>query len=219
MSITASVPVKSLDEAVGLALRQLIDGGSASLKADTPFTREEFERFCRAYPELQAELSPEGHIEVMSPQTLLSNHNEGIASARLYNWWFGAREGLVLASNAGFTLPSGAVRSPDAAWVSAATLAAAAPEELQRMGEMVPDFVIEVMSKGDALEPSRTKMARTWRASGVRLGWLIDPRRRRSYVYRAGEDGYDTVDGFERHLDAHPVVPGFRLDLRDFVVP
>ena len=219
MSITASVPVKDLDEAVGLVLERLTDGGSATLAADAPFTREEFERFCGAYSELRAELSAEGRIEVTSPQTLLSNHNEGIASARLFAWWFRSREGLALASNAGFTLPSGAVRSPDAAWVSAATLVTAAPEELRRMGEIVPDFVIEVMSKGDDLKPAKTKMSETWRAAGVRLGWLLDPRKRRSYVYRAGEEGVERLDGFERELDASPVVPGFRLDLRDFVVP
>jgi Uma2 family endonuclease len=48
--------------------------------------------------------------------------------------------------------------------------------------------------------------------NGARLGWLIDPKHRRVYVYRQGQ----AMDELENPLEllGEDVVPGFVLDLR-----
>ena len=48
--------------------------------------------------------------------------------------------------------------------------------------------------------------------NGARLGWLIDAREKRVYVYRPGEEvirleNPDSISG-------DPLLPGFELDLR-----
>ena len=82
------------------------------------------------------------------------------------------------------------------------------------MAPVVPDFVIEVMSRGDELISTGNRMRSDWMANGVRLGWLLWPRRCKAWVYRAGVPEPEVVEGFEQKLSADPVVPGFSFDLR-----
>jgi Uma2 family endonuclease len=94
--------------------------------------------------------------------------------------------GVAFESSAGFTLPNGAVRSPDASWVSAATWNAA-PASLRSpavpFSHIAPDFVVEIMSPSDRLNKTQDKMVE-YLANGVKLGWLIDRANRTVYVYR-----------------------------------
>lgn len=53
-----------------------------------------------------------------------------------------------------------------------------------------------------------------YRQNGARLGWLLVPETETSYVFRAGQADYETVQGFDRELSGEGVLPGFRLDLR-----
>ena len=49
--------------------------------------------------------------------------------------------------------------------------------------------------------------------NGLRLGWLIDPRRRRVHVYRPGQP-VETLDDPET-VSGEAVLPGFTLNLHD----
>lgn len=177
--------------------------------------RDEFLAFCERHPNLRAELAPDGTIEVMSPLVLRSSEHEGVAYGELREWWKRDRVGKVYNSSAGFTLPSGEVRAPDASWVSPERLARLAPEEFDRFARLVPDFVIEVRSKSDKLPRLRRKMTTTWLAAGVLVAWLIDPRKRRAYIYRTGRK-VEVVTDFSSCLAGEGGVSGFSLDLREF---
>ena len=190
------------------------EGRRLRLRPAVPMDHVAFAAFCETYPEAICELEPDGTITLMSPLTLLSAENENEPATDLKLWHRGARLGKVFASTAGFRLPDGSVRSPDAAWVSDQRLAALSAAEYDTQAPLVPDFVIEVMSKGDKRSPAKRKMRTDWMANGVRLGWLLWPRRRKAWVYRAGEPEPEVVEGFERVLSADPVVPGFSFDLR-----
>lgn len=50
-------------------------------------------------------------------------------------------------------------------------------------------------------------------ANGVCLAWLIDPKMKKAYIYRAGQPA-EELDGFVRSLSGEDVCPGFELDLR-----
>ena len=175
--------------------------------------REGFLQFCADNPEVAAELLPDGTLEIMSPISWLSGDHETDAFGRLYVWWVANKVGRISGPSTGYALPDGSVRAPDAAWISAERFAAVAEEELQTFPRLVPDFVIEVMSKTDNLKRAKAKMQASWIANGVRLGWLLRPDVRQALIYRAGAGEPTLVKGFDGPLSADEVVPGFSLDL------
>ncbi len=70
---------------------------------------------------------------------------------------------------------------------------------------------MELRSDTDGLADLQTKM-QEYLDNGAKLGWLIDPKHRRVYVYRQGQPLEPLEDPLE--LSGEDVVPGFILDLR-----
>jgi Uma2 family endonuclease len=91
--------------------------------------------------------------------------------------------GVGFDSSTGFTLPNGAMRSPDVAWVPRAKWESLSEGERREFAPLCPDFVVELRSPSDSLRWLKTKMEE-YIANGARLGWLIDPLDRKVYVYR-----------------------------------
>ncbi|MGH2543269.1 MAG: Uma2 family endonuclease, partial [Ardenticatenaceae bacterium] len=119
--------------------------------------------------------------------------------------------GVVGDSSAGFILPNGAMRSPDASWVRRTRLAALSEEQRQRFLPLCPDFVIELRSPTDALSTLQQKM-QEYIANGAQLGWLIDPQRRQVHIYQPEQEAL-TLD-HPASLSGDPILPGFVLDLK-----
>jgi len=59
-------------------------------------------------------------------------------------------------------------------WVEQSHWDALRPEQRQAFPPIAPDFVLELLSPSDRLATVQAKM-QEYMASGVRLGWLIDP--------------------------------------------
>ncbi|NML64635.1 Uma2 family endonuclease [Hymenobacter sp. RP-2-7] len=116
-------------------------------------------------------------------------------------------------SNAGFTLANGAVRSPDASWVSAGRWNALTAAQQDKFAQVCPEFVVEMRSKTDSLRVLPEKM-KEYRQNGALLGWLLSCDDERAYIFRAGQEGYETLEGFNRELAGEAVLPGLRVDLR-----
>jgi Uma2 family endonuclease len=125
----------------------------------------------------------------------------------LGNWADQDGRGEVAESSTGFRLPNGAVRSPDAAWVSHRRLEALTKSERKGFHPLCPEFVIELTSPNDKLKDVKAKMDE-WIANGTELAWLIEPNERRVTVYRPGQEaevfddptsvqGTECVAGFE----------------------
>ena len=51
---------------------------------------------------------------------------------------------------------------------------------------------------------------------GARLGWLIDPRQRRVYIYRIGQPEPEILEDAET-LDGEDVLPGFSFAVRQHI--
>ena len=192
------------------------DEARSHLQLQLGLDREGFLAFCGRHPDLLTELEPDGTVTVMSPLVFISSDHEEEAYDQLKAWWRRARVGRVKGASAGFTLPSGAVKAPDVAWISPERIAAVDAEDFEHFPRLVPDFVIEVRSKTDRLKKAKAKMTDTWLDAGVRLAWLIDPREQHVYVYRPGAE-VETVSDFSGKLSADEVVPGFEMDLTEFV--
>ena len=133
-------------------------------------------------------------------------------SMQLRAWSKRDGRGRAFDSSAGFFLPNGAMRSPDAAWIENSRLSALTREEKRRFIYLCPDFVIELLSPSDRLNGARRKMTE-WMANGAQLGWLIDPDHRAVYVYRRGQEVELIAN--PQSLEGEGAVKGFRLDLQD----
>ena len=192
-----AVRPRRTDSALVLRLQPAID-----------LTREQFFHFCQLNSEVRIELTADGEIAIMPPTGGETGARNMRVGAQVARWADEDGSGVVFDSSTGFELPNGAVRSPDVAWVANARLARLSAEEKRRFLPLCPDFVIELCSPTDSVAEVQQKMEE-YRANGARLGWLLDPDRRRVAVYYA--DG--RVEWLERPISiaGDPVLPGFIL--------
>lgn len=169
----------------------------------------EFLEFCRLNSELRIERTGSGDLIVMPPATGDGSHRNQRLSVQLGNWSERDGSGVDFDSSAGFLLPNGAMRSPDAAWVKKERWQALGPEQQDSFAPLVPDFVAELRSKTDRLGALRAKL-REYIQCGVRLAWLIDPKARRVEIYRPGQKPV-ALDN-PATLSGDPELPGFVVD-------
>jgi Uma2 family endonuclease len=182
----------------------LLDVHSITLR----ITHEEFEKLCQDNPDLRLELTEDGQLITMAPAGWQSSKRNSKLNSRVDVWNEQANLGEVFDSSGGFTLPNGAVRSPDVTWIEKSKLEDISPDIA--FPEVVPDFVIKLRSKSDSLKTLREKMAE-YRSNGVRLGWLINPQQKQVEIYRLGQDV--EVLQSPTMLSGEDVLPGFTLDL------
>ncbi len=77
---------------------------------------------------------------------------------------------------------------------------------------LVPDLAVEILSPTDSREDAEDK-ADLYLADGVKLVWVVDPKRRTVRVYE-GETLTRLND--TKTLTGGAVLPGFELNLREF---
>ena len=174
-------------------------------------TPEEFEQLCADYRDLRLELTSTGELIVMPPTGLQTGRQNFNLKSQLGAWFRQQHDaGVCFDNDVGFTLPNGAIRSPDASWIKREKWDGLTKQQRQRFGPWCPDFVVELRSASDRLSELRNKMLE-YIENGASLGWLIDPFERQVYVYRPNEEVI-TLDNPET-VSAHPLLPGFTLNL------
>jgi Uma2 family endonuclease len=171
-------------------------------------THAEFEQLCQDNPELRLELTATGELIVMAPAGWESSERNGDLTAQISNWNRQTKLGKVFDSSGGFTLPSGAIRSPDVTWIEKSKFVNV-PTTVA-FPAIVPDFVIELRSITDSLTMLQNKMLE-YQANGVRLGWLINPQQQQVEVYRLGQPV--EVLQSPTTLDGEDVLIGCTIDL------
>jgi Uma2 family endonuclease len=177
-------------------------------------TRDAFLDFCQANDALRIERNPDGNLTIMPPTGLETGRRNAEICAELTLWNRQSKLGVTFDSSTGFTLPNGAERAPDAAWLRLDRWTALPAEEKQRFARIVPDFVLELRSEGQSLSALREKMDEYMEA-GCRLAWLIDPQNRRCYAYF--ENGDIQTIPFDAPLHGASVMPGLSIRLADFI--
>src|ERR671932_153770 len=83
-------------------------------------------------------------------------------------------------------------------------------EQFFQLCQANPDFLIELRSRTDRLKPLQNKM-QEYLASGLRLGWLINPKDKQVEIYRMGQEA--EVVGMPVVLSGEEVLPGFSLEV------
>jgi Uma2 family endonuclease len=175
-------------------------------------SEQEFYEFCRLNPDLSLELTSEGDLIIMPPTGGKSGRRNSKLNLRLGTWTEKDGTGQAFDSSTVFTLPNGAKRSPDFAWISNERWDALTEEEQERFPPLCPDFVVELRSRTDTLKNLRQKMEE-YTANGAQLGWLIDPQERQVYVYRPGAPVEQLDD--PRTVSGEPLLRGLELALRE----
>ena len=178
-------------------------------------TDDEFFHFCQENQELKMERTSSGQIIIMSPTFFSTGDQNSEIITQLRNWNKKYKLGKAVDSDTGFYLPNGAMRNPDAAWVSHERLKQIDPSELNKFPHLVPDFIVELKSSSDRIHDLKIKM-QEWMTNGCRLGWLIDPDEEVVYVYEGTE--MREHKGFDASLSGEPVLPGFELVLSELRV-
>ena len=175
-------------------------------------TERQFAEFCGLNPDLHMELTATGELEIMAPAFSETGGKELEVGMQLAYWAKQDGSGRAFGPSAGFTLANGAIREPDASWISRSRLEALTPEQRSGFYNICPDFVIELRSDTDSLSVLQAKMEE-YIANGARLGWLIDPQTRSVHTYRPDSEAQATEN--PETISADPILPGFTLDLKE----
>jgi Uma2 family endonuclease len=184
--------------------------GPDLINVTPPVTHEQFEQFCRKYRKLRLELTSTGELIVMPPTGAETGRSNAHLIYQLMAWTQKDATGVCFGETAGFVLPNGAIRSPDASWIKREKWDSLTDQQKKRFGPWCPDFVAELRSPSDRLSELRNKMVE-YIETGASLGWLIDPFKRQVYVYRPNEEVI-TLDNPET-VSGDPLLPGFTLNL------
>ena len=175
-------------------------------------THEQFQQIAAVNRDLRLERTATGELIIMAPTGSDTGYRNQDMSGQLWLWNRQTKLGVVFDSSSGFKLPNDADRSPDASWVKLERWQTLTPKEREGFAPLCPDFVVELRSKSDNMEPLREKM-REYIANGSCLGWLIDRKNHKVEIYRQNQD-VEILDN-STTLSGEEVLPGFILDLTD----
>ena len=172
-------------------------------------TDADFERIVREDPELSFEQTSIGELVIVPPTGGTSGKKNLSLLSQFGSW---VEQNLELGegfdSSTLFVLPSGAKRSPDAAWVARERWNVLTRKEQDGYPPLCPDFVIELRSPSDSLEELQAKM-QEYIDNGVRLGWLINPADQQVEIYRSRQN--IEVLKLPITLSGEDILPGFML--------
>ncbi len=166
--------------------------------------------FCQLNSHLRIERTAKGELIVMSPAGSETGNRNAKLMQQLANWTDKDGTGIEFDSSAGFILPNGATRSPDASWIKLTKWNALSDVQKAKFAPICPDFVVEIRSPSDSLKVLQDKMAE-YIDNGASLGWLIDRKNRQVYIYRPNQN----VEYLDNPItvNAGSLLTGFDLDL------
>ena len=190
-------------ESDGAVRVQLAGMGIDFRAADFP---ARFIDLCAENDLYELEVTEGGELVILPMVGFRGNRQETELNAEL-TIFRRSKGGVNVSQTSRFLLPGGAIRGPDAAWITQERYDAATDAERETVFPGAPDFVVEIRSRRDRLRPLQRKM-RLWMDGGARLGWLIDPRHRRVYIYRQGQPEPEVLVD-PATLDGEDVLPGF----------
>ena len=200
----ARPPVIEADTAVRLVLNVQSVG----------LTDDQFLHLCSDNRDFRIEMSAQGELIIMPPPGSKTGKRNSIIIGRLWNWTEQDGTGDCFATDTGFTLPNGAKRGPDAAWISRERWNRIPEDQQEKLAPICPDFVIELRSPSDRLPDIQEKMGE-YIANGARLGWLLDPFDNCAIIYRPGQAPERIED--PTVLRGDPILPGFEFDFREIL--
>ncbi|MGC1306023.1 MAG: Uma2 family endonuclease [Phormidesmis sp.] len=182
----------------------------SAILSQAKMTTAQFYAFCGANPELRIERTAAGEVIVMPPAFSDTGNRNFEISVEVGIWARQDGTGKGFDSSAGFTLPNGATRSPDTAWIKLDRWNALSNQQKASFAPICPDFVIELRSASDTLSGLQEKM-QEYIENGARLGLLIDRKQRMVHIYRP--DSTPEILENPEQVICDPELPGFTLQM------
>ncbi|MEH2117867.1 Uma2 family endonuclease [Nostoc sp.] len=173
-------------------------------------TDDQFYEFCQLNRDFRIERNAAGELVIMPPTGSETDERNFNLVGQLWVWTKQDGTGVGFGSSGGFSLPNGAVRSPDTAWIKRTRWEAIPVEIRKKFAPICPEFVIELRSQSDRLQVLQDKM-QEYIDNGTQLGWLIDRKQRRVLIYRPNI-AVEVLDN-PKTLYGEPLLLGFVLDL------
>ena len=173
--------------------------------------KHDFGLFCDDNKDWRIERTADGELIIEMPTKSFTGTLNAYLGFQLFGWALQEGQGMAFDSSAGFELPNGAMRSPDASWVRKSALAALTDEEKKEFLPVVPEVIFELRSSSDRLKTLQNKMAE-WASVGVLLGVLLDPDEQQVTLYRPSAE--PMVLQNPTTVDCSPELPGFVLDIQ-----
>jgi Uma2 family endonuclease len=174
-------------------------------------TDEQLLKLCAANRNLKFERNAKGELIVMALTGGTTGRRNMRLAGQLDAWTLTSKLGEAFDSSTAFHLPNGAVRPPDAAWISNERWQALTSKEQSGFVPLAPDFVVELRSESDRLQSLQDKM-QEWMQNGCRMAWLIDPQEEKTYIYRTNAE-VEVINGFDAVLSGEDVLPEFAFAL------
>ncbi len=188
-----------------------MDAITLDISALGQLTDEKLLLLCRQNRNTRIERTCKGELVLMTPAGSETGSKNFTIIGELFMWNKQTKLGIAFDSSAGFTLANGAMRAADAAWMTNERWEQVPVEDRSGFAHICPDFVIELMSPSDRLAAARAKMDE-WIENGCRLGWLIDPKREKVYIYRA-DGSLSVLESFDACVSGEDVLADFELNL------
>ena len=182
-----------------------------NLNSVIKLTRKQFYQLCRENPNLKLERNVQGELIIMPPTGGETGRSNSAVNAQIWLWNNQSQLGEVFDSSTGFSLPSGADRSPDVSWVKKSRWEALSKEQKEKFIPLCPDFVIEILSPNDSLKKTQQKM-QEYIANGCRLGWLINRKRQEVDIYRPGQEVEVLIS--PQSVAGENILPGLVINLQ-----
>ena len=175
-------------------------------------TDDQFFDFCQLNRHFRIERNQIGDLFIMSPTGSETEERNFNLIVQLGIWTKQDGTGVGFGSSGGFTLPNGAVRSPDAAWIKRTKWEAIPTEKRKKFAPICPEFVVELRSENDSLSTLKEKM-QEYIDNGTQLAWLIDRKQRQVFIYRPN-CAVEELDN-PQTLTGEDILPGFVLELSE----
>ncbi|MGL4375591.1 MAG: Uma2 family endonuclease [Microcoleaceae cyanobacterium] len=173
-------------------------------------TDDQFFALCQNNRDYRFERSAKGELIIMPPTGSETGNRNFNLTVQLGIWSQKDGTGIGFDSSAGFTLPNGASRSPDASWMTLEKWQSIPPEKQTKFAPVCPDFVVELRSPSDSLSHLKEKL-QEYIDNGASLGLLLDRKNRQVYVYRPQQE-VEYLDNPKR-VSCEPFLKGFSLEL------
>jgi Uma2 family endonuclease len=145
-----------------------------SLFSTNGATDDEILELSRANPLFRFERSSDGEIIMSPPSGAESGVQTAELNRQLGNWNREKGGGTLFDSQTGFTLPDGALLSPDAAWLAPGRFEALDRGTRKKFAPLCPDLVFEVLSPSDSIPATRRKIE-TYMRNGASCVVLLNP--------------------------------------------
>ena len=175
-------------------------------------TDDQFFDFCQLNRHFRIERNQIGDLFIMSPTGSETEERNFNLNGQLWIWTKQDGTGVGFGSSGGFTLPNGAVRSPDAAWIKRTKWEIIPADKRKKFAPICPEFVVELRSENDNLSTLKEKM-QEYIDNGTQLAWLIDRKQRKVFIYRTN-CGVEELNN-PQTLTGEDILPGFVLDLSE----